>query len=147
MHSDLHEVRISEQAYRQVNLDAARAMTRQRFCPEQSDLMRLRCIDHRQETDHEYGHQLWFFEGRGVDSSGDPHIVYGVVEYQVEYGLTELVEDRVFQTTQERDRFRSLYECEVIKVDWRNVVLKLVAAGLMAIIFFLAYTRLIQSLS
>ena len=146
MNSHLQEVRISEQAYRQVNLDAARAVARQRFCPEQREVMRVRCIDHLEETEQEYGHQLWFFEGHGVDPSEGSSCVYGVVEYQVEYGCTELVENRVFQTTQERERFRSLYECEVIKVDWRGIVLKLLAAGLMAIIFFLAYTRLIQSL-
>ena len=68
---------------------------RARFCPDRSDVVQLRCVDDQQETEHTFGNQLWYFEGVGVDEEDCRRSVFGVVEYSVQFGLHELVEDGV----------------------------------------------------
>jgi len=108
-------------------------MMRARFCPQRSEIIQLRCIDHRAETDEEFGSQLWYFEGVGVDEMDRRHTTYGVVEYSNQYGLHELVEDGVFTTEHQRERFRSLYEREIQSPDWRQPAHRLLAAGVVAV--------------
>ncbi|MEO1615722.1 MAG: hypothetical protein AAFV88_07745 [Planctomycetota bacterium] len=108
-------------------------MIRARFCPERSEILQLRCIDNRVETEAEFGNQLWYFEGVGVDELDRRHTVYGVVEYSTQYGLNELVEDGVFTSETQRERFRSLYEREVQRPDWRQPAHRMLIAGLIAV--------------
>ncbi|MCO8123679.1 hypothetical protein NHH03_18180 [Stieleria sp. TO1_6] len=122
-------------------------MNRARFCPQRSEILQIRCIDNHLETDHDFGNQLWYFEGVGVDELDRRHAVYGVVEYSTQYGLNELVEDGVFTTEGQRERFRSLYEREVQKPDWRRPLHRYAAASIVAIsVIWLCYI-LVRSVS
>lgn len=133
MNTQTQVFRFSEATIRQVRLDCNRAMIRARFCPERSEILQLRCIDNRVETEAEFGNQLWYFEGVGVDELDRRHTVYGVVEYSTQYGLNELVEDGVFTSETQRERFRSLYEREVQRPDWRQPAHRMLIAGLIAV--------------
>ena len=91
MNSHAQILRFSEATIRQVRLDCNRAMIRARFCPERSEIMQLRCIDNREESETEFGNQLWYFEGVGVDELDRRHAAFGVVEYSTQFGLNDLV--------------------------------------------------------
>ncbi|MFK8110913.1 MAG: hypothetical protein AB8B91_01855 [Rubripirellula sp.] len=132
MSAETRTRRFSERTIRQVRLDSTRAMVRARFCPDRSDVVQLRCVDDHPESDHTFGNQLWYFEGLGVDQDDERISVYGVVEYSLQYGLHELVEDGVFHSEHERDRFRHLYEREVHRPNWRQPAHRWLAAGLIA---------------
>ena len=108
-------------------------MTRARFCTDRSDVVQLRCDDDRQETEYNFGNQLWFFEGLGVDDKGRRHSVYGVVEYSLQYGLHELVEDGVFDSEYQRERYRLLYEREVLRPSWHQPAHRWLLAGVVAV--------------
>lgn len=132
MSAETRTRRFSERTIRQVRMDSNRAMVRARFCPDRSDVVQLRCVDDRAETDHTFGSQLWYFEGLGVDQDDQRSSIYGVVEYSLQYGLHELVEDGVFSTEHERNRFRHLYEREFQRPSWRQPAHRWLAAGLIA---------------
>ena len=106
MSADTRTRRFSERTIKQVRVDCSRAMARARFCADRSDVVQLRCVDDRPETEYSFGNQLWFFEGLGVDDDSRRHSVYGVVEYSLQYGLHELVEDGVFDSEYQRERYR-----------------------------------------
>ncbi|QDT02832.1 hypothetical protein K227x_12110 [Rubripirellula lacrimiformis] len=133
MSADTRTRRFPERTIRQVRLDCTRGLIRARFCPDRSEVIQLRCIDDRLESDDAFGNQLWYFEGVGVDSRDHRHNVYGVVEYSLQFGLHELVEDGVFETEHQRERFRHLYEQEVDRPSWRHPAHRWLAAGLIAV--------------
>ncbi len=130
MSAETRARRFSERTIRQVRLDCNRAMVRARFCPDRSDVVQLRCVDDQPETDQSFGNQLWYFEGVGVDSQDSRHNVFGVVEYSVQFGLHELVEDGVFDSENQRERFRHLYERELHRPSWRHPAHRWLAAGI-----------------
>jgi hypothetical protein len=108
-------------------------MIRARFSPDRSNVVQLRCIDDRMESETSFGSQLWYFEGLGVDERDQRHSVYGVVEYSLQYGLCELVEDGVFDSQHQRERFRHLYEREVHRPSWRQPAHRWLLAGLIVV--------------
>ena len=128
-----HVQQFSEKTLQQVQLDSARAMRRGRFCPERSEILRFRCVDNVPENEHEFGTQLWYFEAIGVDDMARRHMLYGVVEYSLQFGLNELVEDGVFTTEQQRERFRSLYERESFEPTFRQPAHRLLALGVVTV--------------
>lgn len=125
--------KFSKRVLRQVRLDSGRALSRAQLCPESSEIINLRCVDDRAESDRQFGNQLWYFEGIGVDENGHRRNIHGVVEYSVQYGLQELVEDGIFDTQDERERFRSLYNREVHAPSWRQPAHRLLLAGVIAV--------------
>lgn len=133
MSAETRTRRFSERTIRQVRLDCNRAMVRGGFCPGRSEVVQLRCIDDRAESEHSFGNQLWYFEGQGVDEQNKRHHVFGVVEYSLQYGLHELVEDGVFDSDQQRERFRHLYEREVHRPSWKHPAHRWLAAGLIGV--------------
>ena len=133
MSGHVQVIRFSEATIRQVRLDCNRAMIRARFCPERSEILQLRCMDNRLDSETEFGNQLWYFEGVGVDELDRRHSVFGVVEYSTQFGLNELVEDGVFTTENQREKFRCLYEREVQRPDWRQPAHRYLAAGVIAV--------------
>jgi len=140
MRADTRTLRFSEQTIQQVRVDCNRAMTRARFCTDRSDVVQLRCVDDRPETEFDFGNQLWFFDGLGVDQMGHRHNVFGVVEYSLQFGMNELVEDGVFESEQQRERFRMLYKREVQKPSWREGANRwLIASILVTTLITLAY--------
>ena len=120
MGAETRTQQFSEKTVRQVKLDSCRAMIRARFCPEQADVFELRCIDDRFETEDAFGSQLWYFEGIGVDERLRQRSVFGAVEYSLQFGLHELVEDGVFDSEEERDRFRCVYEREIQRPTYQQ---------------------------
>ncbi len=140
MSAETRTRRFSERTIRQVRLDCNRAMARARYCPDRSDVVQLRCVDDQLETDEVFGNQLWYFEGIGVDEQERRLGVFGVVEYSVQFGLHELVEDGVFDSEHQRERFRQLYERELHRPSWRHPGHRWLAAGLVMVsVIWLAY--------
>jgi hypothetical protein len=143
MGADTRARRYSEHTIRQVRQDCNRAMIRARFCPQRSEVVQLRCIDDRPEQESAFGNQLWYFEGLGVDEHDRRHSVFGVVEYSIQFGLHELVEDGVFDSEYQRERFRHLYEREVIRPSWRHpahrwLLVAVVSLAIISLAFFLS---------
>lgn len=147
MSAETRTRRFSERTIRQVRLDSHRALIRARFCPERSDVVQLRCIDDRGESEHAFGNQLWYFEGVGVDEHDQRHNVYGVVEYSLQYGLHELVEDGVFDSEHQRERFRHLYEREVHPPSWRHPAHRWLLVGLIAVMSIYLAVLLVNNLA
>ncbi len=147
MGADTRTRRFSERTIRQVRSDCNRAMLRARFCPEQSDVLQLRCVDECTESEHIFGNQLWYFEGVGMDDDQKPHSIYGVVEYSLQFGLHELVDDGVFDSELQRERFRHLYEREVHPPSWRQPPHRWLAIGLVAVTVLCLSYLLVRILS
>ena len=120
MSADTRTRRFSERTIRQVRLDCNRALIRANLCPDRSEVSQLRCTDDREESENTFGNQLWYFEGTGVDEDDRRHGVFGVVEYSMQFGLHELVEDGVFDSDYQRERFRHLYEREMHRPTWQH---------------------------
>lgn len=139
--------RFSERTLRQVRLDCSRAVVRARFCPERSEVFQLHCIDDRAESDEAFGHQLWYFEGVGVDQERHRQNLFGVVEYSVQFGLLELVEDGVFESQDQRNRYRQLYEREFSRPSWRQPAHRWLVAGFIAVAALTLIIQLFRTLS
>lgn len=106
----------------------------------------MRCVDDRDETDGSFGHQLWYFEGVGVDEGRHRQAIFGVVEYQIQFGLQELIEDGVFDSPHERERFRSLYNREVNSPSWRHPAHQLLIAAVIVLAVATCMFFLLQNL-
>ena len=146
MSAETRTRRFSERTIRQVRLDCGRAMMRVRFCPERSEVVQIRCIDDQPETDQSFGNQLWYFEGVGTDEHDQRLSAFGVVEYSIQFGLHELVEDGVFDSEHQRERFRQLYERDLQRPSWRHPAHRWLAAGLAAVTAICLVYLLVQSL-
>lgn len=133
MAADTRTARFSQHTIRQVSLDCNRALHRARFNPDHGEILHVRCIDDRPETEEEFGNQLWYFEGLGIDNQSRRHRVFGVVEYSVQFGLLDLVEDGIFDSEHQRERFRLLYEREMQQPSWRHPAHGWLAAGLICV--------------
>ena len=147
MSAETRTRRFSERTIRQVRLDCNRAMIRARFCPDRSDVIQLRCVDDCPESEHSFGNQLWYFEGLGVDENEQRHSVFGVVEYSLQFGLHELVEDGVFDSEHQRERFRHLYEREVHRPSWRHPAHRWLVAGVFAVASITLAVLLVRTLA
>ncbi|MEM6978461.1 MAG: hypothetical protein AAF539_02260 [Planctomycetota bacterium] len=123
----------SPRTLQQVRLDCGRAIARAGFCLESSDIIAVQCVDDREEREDHFGHQLWYFEGIGVDEGRHRQDIFGVVEYQIQFGLQELVEDGVFDSPSERERFRHLYNREVNTPAWQHPAHKWLLLGVMVV--------------
>ncbi|MEM1068971.1 MAG: hypothetical protein AAGG48_21850 [Planctomycetota bacterium] len=146
MSAETRTRRFTERTIRQVRLDCSRAMIRAHFCPDRSDVVQLRCVDDHPESEQSFGHQLWYFEGLGVDERDQRHSVFGVVEYSLQFGLHELVEDGVFDSEEQRRRFRHLYEREVRRPLWSHPAHRWLLCGVIVIAFMcLTYLILLQT--
>ncbi len=133
MRAQAPQRQFSERVLRQVRLDSGRALVRANFVLESSEIINLRCVDDHFETDRQFGNQLWYFEGIGVDEARNRKNIHGVVEYSIQYGLQELVEDGVFDSAGERERFCSVYKRIVHTPSWRQPAHRLLLAGMIAV--------------
>lgn len=133
MSAETRAVRFPERVLRQVRLDSHRAILRGRFCPDRSEVLNLRCVDNRRESESHYGAQLWYFDGAGVDESDRRRPIYGVVEYSLQFGLHELVEDGVFESNGERERFNRVYHREHAQIGWSVRANRWLALGLVCV--------------
>ena len=140
MPSHTRNQQFSEQTLRQVAADCRRALQRGHYCSDHSRVERLRCIDDQPETDEEFGRQLWYFEGRAISNEERRIRVYGVIEYSIQFGLHELVEDGVFDSPDHRDRFREIYHHVPSRFCWKHPSIRLLGAGICIVaIAYLVY--------
>jgi hypothetical protein len=85
-----------------VSDQARQCLVERHFCPEQSRIENLRCVRFESEKETAFGSQLWFFEAVGVDESQRRHVLYGALEYSVQYGLLEAGSTAIFEDAEER---------------------------------------------
>jgi hypothetical protein len=109
MSAETQAIQIPEKIMRQIRTDSQNSILRARLCPSRSEIFQLRCVDYRRESDDQFGSQLWYFEGFGVDESSRKLPIFGALEYSLQFGLHELVDDGVFESLSQRDRFHSVY--------------------------------------
>ncbi len=133
MSAEARTVRFPERVMRQIRMDALRAIARARYCSERSELTNLRCVDNRREVESQFGSQLWYFDGNGVDESDRKFPVFGVVEYSIQFGLHELVEDGVFESNAQRERFHNVYHREQLGPTWQSPAHRWLAIGLLIV--------------
>ncbi len=132
MQPNTSDKQFSEQTLRQVAADSHRALIRGRYCLERSRIDRFRCVDDQPESHSSYGRQLWYFDGQGVNELDRRNAIYGAVEYSIQYGLHELVEDGVFEAPEQRDRFRHVYGGQRLRPSWREPAQRFLIAALVA---------------
>lgn len=133
MPSHASKQQFSEQTLRQVASDCRRALGRGQFHIEQSRVERLRCIDDQPESERQFGRQLWYFEGRALSMEDRRIRVYGAIEYSIQFGLQELVEDGVFDTPEQRDRFRAVYHHVPARFSWHHRSIRFLIGGIVAV--------------
>ena len=101
--------RFTQRTIKQVRLDATRALIRARFCPDRSEVLQMRCVERREETETTFGSQLWYFEGSAVDEADRRQTVYGAIEYSIQYGTHEVLDDGIFESDGHRAGVRQHY--------------------------------------
>jgi hypothetical protein len=99
------KVQFSRQIWQAASEHAHRCLTRREFCPEQSRIENLRCVHLVDETDNAYGKQIWCFEAIGIDPIGRRHVLYGVLEFSIQYGLLEASQTAMFEDVDHRESF------------------------------------------
>lgn len=135
-----------ERVIRQVRTDATRAVVRARYCVRQSEILDLRCVEESAEQEDSFGSQLWYFEGIGVDPQEVRHLVYGVIEYSIQFGHQELVDDGVFDSEHQRERFHNLYRHEQTQPSWRQPAHRWLIAAVLAVAAVFLAAWLMKSL-
>lgn len=97
-------VHLSRQVWQAVSEHAVRTVTDGDFCPEQSRIENLRPMVSVDEDEFQYGRQIWCFEAMGIDAHSRRQIIYGLMEFSIQYGLLEPSQSLLFEDAAERDR-------------------------------------------
>lgn len=105
MSSEASDLQFSQEIWKTVSDQAKRCLFRREFCPEQSRIENLRCVHFEEEVDSSYGRQLWYFEAIGIDQIGRRHMLYGALEFSIQYGLLESSQAALFDDPDHRQRF------------------------------------------
>jgi hypothetical protein len=116
MTPEAHNTQFSRQIWQTVSEHAHGCLLRREFCPEQSRVENLRCVDFSEESDCSYGKQIWFFEAIGVDPVGRRHLLHGALEFSVQYGLLEAAQAVMFEDEEARDQFLSTNPYEMTRL-------------------------------
>ncbi len=131
MSAEIRTVRFPERVMKQIRLDSHRAMVRARFCPDRCEVLQLQCLDHRRESEVDFGSQLWFFDAVGVDEFERRLPLFGIVHYSIQFGLNEVIEDGVFESSAERERFYRIYRGEQLSPTWSQPAHRWLMLGFM----------------
>jgi hypothetical protein len=99
------KIQFSRQIWQAASEHAHRCLVRREFCPEQSRIENLRCFHLEDETEYLFGRQLWCFEAIGIDPAGRRHVLYGVLEFSIQYGLLEASQTAMFDDAEHRECF------------------------------------------
>jgi hypothetical protein len=110
------KVQFSRQIWQAVSEHAHSCLLRREFCPEQSRVENLRCVEFQEEAETSYGKQIWFFEGIGVDATGRRHVLHGVLEFSIQFGLLEAATAALFEEEDMRERYVSPGAYEVHRI-------------------------------
>jgi hypothetical protein len=94
----------SKEVWQAVNHQAKYALMRKDYCPEESRIDSLRCVFLDEESEIEYGRQVWFFEASGIDPVGRRHRLYGALDFSVQYGLLQPSKAMLADDPQHRQR-------------------------------------------
>ncbi len=105
MTPDASFYQFSEEVWQAVNFQVRRTLARKEFCPEQSRVDSVHCEHLEDETEFNYGRQVWFFDAIGVDPVGRHQRVYGALEFAVQYGLLEPARAVLMDEPLHRQRF------------------------------------------
>ncbi len=105
MTPEADKIQFSRQIWQAASEHAHRCLKRKEFCPEQSRIENLRCVHLVEESESLFGKQLWCFEAIGIDPVGRRHILYGVLEFSIQYGLLEASQTAMFEDSDHRESF------------------------------------------
>ena len=105
MTPEADKIQFSRQIWQAASEHAHRCLTRREFCPDQSRVENLRCVHLVDESDCQFGKQIWCFEAIGIDQSGRRHILYGVLEFSIQYGLLEASQTAMFEDSDHREKY------------------------------------------
>ena len=105
MTPEADKIQFSRQIWQAASEHAHRCLARKEFCPEQSRIENLRPEQLVDESESMFGKQLWCFEAIGIDSGGRRHVLYGVLEFSIQYGLLEASQTAMFEDSGHRDKF------------------------------------------
>lgn len=105
MTPDASFYQFSKEIWEAVNSQARSTLSRKEFCTEQSRIESVRCVHLDEETEYQYGRQIWFFEASAVDPIGRRLRLYGALEFSVQYGLLEPARAALMEDAQHRQRF------------------------------------------
>jgi hypothetical protein len=99
------KLQFSRQIWQAASEQAHRCLTRREFCPDQSRIENLRCVRLEDESEIQFGRQLWCFEAIGIDPAGRRHVLYGLLDFSVQYGLLEASQTAMFDDVDHRENF------------------------------------------
>lgn len=105
MTPEADKIQFSRQIWQAASEHAHRCLTRREFCPDQSRIENLRCVHLVDESDSLFGRQIWCFEAIGIDQAGRRHVLYGVLEFSIQYGLLEASQTAMFEDSDHREKF------------------------------------------
>ncbi len=105
MSPDASHFQFSQEVWQAVNFQVRHTLSRKEFCPDQSRVESVRCVHLDEETECQYGRQVWFFEAAALDPVGRKHRVCGALEFSVQYGLLEPARAALMEDPLHRQRF------------------------------------------
>ncbi len=141
----------SKEVWQAVNHQARHALLRKEFCPEESRIESLRCVFLEEETDGDYGRQVWFFEASGVDPIGRRHRLFGALDFSVQYGLLQPSTAMLAEEPAHRQRLLQSISNPTESLVWANpstkvwVRLTLASVTILSAIWLLALARWMAS--
>lgn len=98
-------LQFSKQIWEMVSHQAQRCLLRREFCPEKSRVENLRCVHFEDELELDFGRQIWYFEAIGMDNKQQRHMLYGALEFSIQYGVLEPSQAALFEDADHRQRF------------------------------------------
>lgn len=110
----------SKEVWKVVNDQALCALARKEFCLEESKIESLRCVYLDEESEADYGRQVWFFEAFGVDFAGRKHRLYGALDFSVQFGLMEASRAMLSDEPRHRQRMLQTIVNPIRRKVWAN---------------------------
>lgn len=114
-------IQFPRQVWQTVSDRARHCLVEKEFCAEQSRIENLRCVHFEGESEAKYGVQLWYFEAIGVDPVGRRHMLYGALDFAVQYGLLIPSQTDLFEDAEFRQRFLTAGIESTPKSIWKLV--------------------------
>jgi hypothetical protein len=105
MTPDASFYQFSKEVWELVNDQARQSLIRKEFILDQSQIESVRCVHLDEESEGEFGRQVWFFEATATDPVGRKHRLFGALDFSVQYGLLEPMRAMLMDEPQHRQRF------------------------------------------
>ena len=103
MRPQVENIQFPRKTWQAVTEHALRELSFRESGVASSRIENLRPCYFEEETENQYGHQVWCFESMNLQSPDGRRIECGALEFSVEYGLLELIECRWFPTDKQRE--------------------------------------------